>query len=86
MVENEKNKENDSHIHPICMSAKIKSEPLFNDIERMAFNAHLIWENSLNIDLNESYKKFKEPYNYEASLANAISIKYKLLVKCASLP
>lgn len=63
---------------PVYMSDDITSEELYQDIERMAFNAHLVWESGLNIDLTKSRAKFKEPYYYNASLANVISIKYKL--------
>ena len=64
--------------NPIYMSEDITAEPLYQDIERMAFNAHLVWESGLNIDLAKSRAKFKEPYNYNASFSNVISIKYKL--------
>lgn len=62
----------------IYMSRDITAEPLYQDIERMAFNAHLVWESGLNIDLAKSYAKFKDPYNYNSSFSNAVSIKYKL--------
>ena len=64
--------------NPVYMCDDIASEALYKDIERMAFNAHLIWESGLNIDLKKSYAKFKEQYNYNASFSNVVSIKYKL--------
>ena len=63
---------------PVYMADDVRKKQLFKDIERMAFNAHLIWESGLNIDLSKSFSKFKEPYNYKASISNVISIKYKL--------
>ena len=67
-----------SYGNPIYMSRDITAEPLYRDIERMAFNAHLIWESGLNIDLAKSYAKFKDLYNYNSSFSNAVAIKYKL--------
>ncbi len=64
--------------NPIYMADDITSESLYQDLERMAFNAHLVWESGLNIDLAKSRAKFKEPYYYNASFSNVISIKYKL--------
>jgi len=64
--------------NPVYMSDNISEEPLYQDIERMAFNAHLVWESGLNIDISKSRAQFKEPYYYNASISNVISIKYKL--------
>lgn len=49
------------------------------ELERMAYNAHLTWEDAINGDAIAEYKKFKEDrYNYLSSIALALSIKYKL--------
>ena len=63
---------------PVYMSADITAEPLYRDIERMAFNAHLIWESGLNLDLAQSRARFKDPDCYRSSFSNVIAIKYKL--------
>ena len=48
-------------------------------LEQMAYNSHLIWADSINGDVLSEYPKFyKNKYNYESSLALALSIKYKL--------
>ena len=65
-------------VNPVFMQDDITKEGIFQDLERMAFNAHLIWERGLNIDFEESRSRFKEPYNYNSSFANVVSIKYKL--------
>lgn len=64
--------------NPIFMSKDITVEPEYQEIERMAFNAHLAWEDGLNINLKKSKEKFNEPYYHRSSIANAISVKYKL--------
>ena len=64
--------------NPVFMSKDITTEPEYQEIERMAFNAHLAWEDGLNIDMENTKKKFNKPYNHRSSVANAISIKYKL--------
>ena len=66
------------HGNPVYMVDDIKSEALFKEIEKMAFNAHLVWESGLNIDWAKSRAKFMEPYNYNASFSNVVAIKYKL--------
>lgn len=43
----------------------------------MAFNAHLVWC-GLNVDFEKERAKFKNPYNYNSSVSNAISVQYKL--------
>ena len=49
------------------------------DLDRIAFNVHLSWADSINGDCKTEYNKFKEnKYNYFASVAFALSIKYKL--------
>ena len=44
----------------------------------MAFNAYLVWRGPAAKDLKEERKRFHEKYQYQASLANAVSISYKL--------
>lgn len=68
-----------SNVLPIYMSKDITTEPAYKQLEQMAFNAHLLWLDGLNIDLKKEWQKFKEDtYNYRSSMANALSIKYRL--------
>lgn len=48
------------------------------DLERWAFNTHLTWSSDKNPDYYEAMDSFYERYNYDASIAYALSIKYKL--------
>ena len=53
-----------------------KSYRNYKDIERMAFNAHCIWETETNYYARK--QKFREPYNHDSSVDNVLSLKYKL--------
>lgn len=47
-------------------------------IERMAFNAHLLWTGTLNADLADKRESFKDPYNHRSSVSAILGIKYRL--------
>ena len=64
--------------NPVFMAKDITVEPEYQEIERMAFNAHLVWSDGLNIDMSKAWQDFKDKYNYYSSFSNAISVKYKL--------
>ena len=63
---------------PVYLTRDITAEADYQDIERMAFNAHLVWADGLNIDMEKAIREFREPYNYNSSVSNAVSVKYKL--------
>lgn len=44
----------------------------------MAFNCHLTCNNSENLNIQKLRAQFRQSYNFNSSLANVISIKYKL--------
>ena len=68
-------------ISPICIRQRI--DDLSDDqeyflMERMAYNAHVIWRHG-DVDHVKEYRQFKENrYNYRSSLKLALSMKYKL--------
>lgn len=68
----------DDYLYPVDLDADHRNSALYPEIERMAFNTHLIWEKSLNVDYSSVREDFREPYNYHASIANVLSLKYKL--------
>lgn len=55
-----------------------------HELGRMAFNAHLVWDDTLNMDLADKRYHFfdsQEPrdlYNFRSSLALVLSLRYKL--------
>lgn len=49
------------------------------ELERMAYNAHLTWDDAINGDALAELEKFRaDTYNYTSSVALALSIPYKL--------
>ncbi|MCD8091070.1 MAG: hypothetical protein LUD81_10730 [Clostridiales bacterium] len=67
-----------SPLYPLYVNADIKKSPLHSEIERMAFNTHIIWEKNINIDYKPVKKAFKKAYNHDSSVSSVLSIKYKL--------
>ena len=64
--------------YPLYVNADIKASPLYPEIERMAFNTHLVWEKHLNIDYASVKAEFRKPYNHNSCVSNVLSLKYKL--------
>lgn len=73
-----KDKTRQANIIPVCASKEISETEKFKELEDMAFNVHLSWENLNNVDFDKAWNKFKEPYNYNSSISNALAIKSKL--------
>ena len=63
---------------PVRMGAWAASTELEAQLERVAFNAHLVWEKDLEPDYREARARFRKPYNHASSLAFALSVKSKL--------
>ena len=70
--------EHSDSLTPVFVRGEIYETPFYNEIERMAFNTHLIWEKNLNIDERKVKAEFKKKYNYNSCLSLALSLKYKL--------
>ena len=64
--------------HPLFVNKSIKKNPLYHEIERMAFNSHLVWEKNLNMDYKAAKGDFNKKYNHDSCVSNVLSIKYKL--------
>lgn len=63
---------------PLYVNADIKDSPLYPEIERMAFNTHLVWEKNLNIDYRVVRAVFRKPYNHDSCISSVLALKYKL--------
>ncbi len=61
-------------ICPVYINRNIRNQ----DIERMAFNAHLVWEKNLNINFAEVRREYNKPYNHDSCVSIVLSLKYKL--------
>lgn len=83
-------------LYSVCVNDPVNIATIDQSLGEMAFNTHSIWQwaNTLNIDVTSERKKFfegeteKDKYNRTASLAFALSVKYKLhsvQIDCADL-
>ncbi len=68
----------DCGIVPLYINGDIKKSRLYPEIERMAFNTHLIWEKNLDIDYKATREDYMKTYNHDACVSNVLSLKYKL--------
>ena len=68
----------DENIIPVYVDENVKNWDCHAEIERMAFNVHLIWEKNLLVDFAKLKSDFRTPYNHKSCLLNVISMKYKL--------
>lgn len=71
-------KEHISSVYPVYVNADSKKNPLHEEIERMAYNVHLLWEKDLNLDYKMIRKRFNKKYNHNACVSSVLSLKYKL--------
>lgn len=63
---------------PLYVNADMKKTASYQEVERMAFNTHLIWEKNLNVDDKSIRNTFRKKYNHDACVASVLSLKYKL--------
>ena len=68
----------DKNIIPVYVDENVKNWDCHAEIERMAFNVHLVWEKNLLVDFARLKSDFRNPYNHKSCLLNVISMKYKL--------
>lgn len=64
--------------YPLYVNADMKKTASYQEVERMAFNIHLVWEKNLNVDRKMIRKNFRKKYNHNACVASVLSLKYKL--------
>lgn len=64
----------------VNVTAKASENKSYEEIERMAFNAHLSWNSplKLNINLRKAKREFSDKYNHDASVACVLAIKNSL--------
>lgn len=65
-------------MHPLCLSTGVSKCKSASELERMAFNVHLLWEPNLNVDMKRVRRDYMDPYNHYSNLCAALSLKYKL--------
>lgn len=66
------------YLVPVNVSLDVRSLPDFAEIERMAFNAHLVWNENRDISFEEKKVEFQDKYNFDSCVSNVLAIKYKM--------
>lgn len=74
----QKYKEDIENAHLVLVGDAISASGEYEQLKRMAFNCHCLWNSSLNVDLKSLKADFMKPYNFKSSMSNALSVKYKL--------
>ena len=67
-----------SGITPLFVNNDVKSSALYAEIERMAFNTHLVWEKNLNVNYSAVRADFRKTYNHDSCVSSVFALKYKL--------
>ncbi len=67
---------------PVPVTRSLKDTREYDELKRMAFNAHLVWEKDLLAINEEMIEEFKSRNRYfsDASISNVISVNYKLFM------
>lgn len=74
----------ENKLYPVCINEAVDVAVIDQRLGEMAFNTHISWNSSLNMDITAEREQFfsgedeKDRYNRTSSLAYALSIKYKL--------
>ncbi len=63
---------------PINPYDDFKRSELHRELERMAFNVHLIWNKERRLERKELRAEFRRRYYHKSCVLNVISLKYKL--------
>lgn len=63
---------------PLTADYTIENLKEYKTLKQLAFNCHLVWNNSENLNIQKLRNEFIQQYNFISSFANVISIKYKL--------
>lgn len=81
-------------LYAVCVNEPVDMEENVQRMGEMAFNTHICWNDTMNIDVTKEREVFfkgdsqKNKYNRMASFAFALSIKYKLYslqIECEDL-
>lgn len=65
-------------LRPLFVNHDIKKSDIYYEIERMAFNTHLVWEKNLNVNYGTIRSDFRKAYNHDSCVSSVLSLKYKL--------
>ena len=71
----------------VPVTRRFRDSDEYEDLKRMAFNAHLVWKNDLLAINQEMIQEFNDKSHYfsNSSISNVISVKYKLFMAGVNL-
>ena len=72
------NSHNSNNINFVYRDDSIENDKDYKTLRRIAFNCHLVWNDSKMLDMRKLQRQFASNYNYIACLSYVISLKYKL--------
>ena len=73
------NGNNENGINYVHRDDSIKNHKDYKTLKSMAFNCHLVWNNSELLDIRKLQREFNSYYFFNSSFNNVLSIKYKLI-------
>lgn len=62
----------------VYVKEDVRKSKLYPEIERMAFNSHLIWEKNLNVDFGSVKADYGKLYNRYSCVSHVVAMKYWL--------
>ncbi len=65
-------------LYPVYVCENVRREKGYAELERMALNTHIVWENDMNFDFQKVKAKFNESYYHKSSIDSVLSMKGKL--------
>ncbi len=68
----------EDRINCVCRTDSIEKHKDYKTLRSMAFNCHLVWNNSKLLDFRKLQRQFLSNYSYVGCLSYVISLKYKL--------
>lgn len=63
---------------PVYLTEDMSDHPFCAELERMAFNVHLIWKKDLNLNFSKVRREFRRSYNHHACISFVLAMKYML--------
>ncbi len=78
IASSETSRDEEDRIYYVCPNDPMNIAENVPEINRMAFNAHLVWSGALTANLEKKKEKYNEEYYHESNISVVLSIKYKL--------
>ena len=67
-----------ANVFPVNTDEEIRRDKSYAELERMAYNTHLVWVKDKNLPQRAVRSEFLKPYNRSSCISSAIGLRYKL--------